>query len=366
MIKSKTTLLVIIIPVVIITVFILFRPIKIGVLFSLDSSIGMEENLSVQFYKTLYPRVGLRPVELIIENPKLDRTSILESYKRLEKENVSLIIGASLSQEGLIVAEISSQYELPFISPTTSTVDLKGQRDNFFRYVVMNTVQGELPAEYLNSTDVKNAVLLLSESNRAYSEPLADAFINRFNGEVVKIFNNPENPVPDDVIAMNPDAVFFVLSANEIISYLKPLRNELTDTMLLTSTWGFQQLISVFSGDQISGMYVVTPSGNELDQLYLEYGEKFQLEYNLQSTFVTMTTLFAMDDIYKALKSVGSNRKRLLEYFNTPRIMDGPYGVNSMDQFGDMESEFFYLYIIKNDELTLLSRFPIKNSSTNE
>lgn len=359
-IKSKIFIPVIIMLIVVLGL-IFFRPIKIGVLFSLDSSIGIEEKLSVQFYRRLFPKIGLRPVELIIENPKLDKTSIKESYKKLVKQNVSLIIGASLSQEGVIVAEISSEYSVPFISPTTSTIELKGVKDNFYRYMVMNTVQGEVPADYLNSMDIRNSVLLLSESNRAYSEPLADAFIKRFNGDVKKIFNDPDNPIPEQIVELNPESVFFVLPANEIISYLKTLRNELSNSILVTSTWGFQQLISVFSGDQINGIFVTTPSGDDVLSPYDDYSKKFQQEHKLHSTFATLTTLFAMEDIYTALNSVGSNREKLLEYFDRPRSVLGPYGNNYFDQYGDMVSEFFYLYEIENDELKLLYRVPIIN-----
>lgn len=362
-IKSKILIPAVIITILIIILLILFRPIKIGVLFSLDSSIGIEEKLSVQFYRTMYPKIGLRPVELIIENPKLDKKSILDSYKKLEKQDVSLIIGASLSQEGIIVAEISPDYNVPFISPTTSTEEIKDKKDNFYRYMVMNTVQGEVPADYLNRLGVKTSILLLSESNRAYSEPLADAFIKRFNGKAEKIFNDPNNPIPEKIIELNPKSVFFVLPANEIISYLKKLRKELPDTMLLTSTWGFQQLISVFSGEQINGIIVITPSGNEIIEPFNSYSKQFEQEQKLHSTFATMTTLFSMEDIYRAINSVGSNRNSLIEYFDKPRLVKGPYGDNQFNQFGDMLSEFVYLYEIENDELKLLNRVPLLRES---
>lgn len=362
-IKRKIFIPIVILTSLIVLGIILFRPIKIGVLFSLDSSIGIEEKLSVQFYRTMFPKIGRRPVELIIENPKLEKSSIIESFKRLERQNVSVIIGSSLSQEGVIIAEISPQYDVAYISPTTSTVELKGKKDHFYRYMVMNSVQGEVPASYLNNLGISTAVLLLSESNRAYSEPLADAFIERFNGRAEKIFNDPNNPIPEKIIEINPESVFFVLPANEIISYLKPLKSELSNSILVTSTWGFQQLISVFSGDQINGIFVTTPSGNEVFDPYYEYSQRFQQEHKLHSTFATITTLFAMEDIYRAINSVGSSRNKLIEYFDKPRSVKGPYGDNIFDQYGDMVSEFFYLYEIENDELKLIYRVPVVNGN---
>ncbi len=332
------------------------RPIKIGVLFSLDSSAGNEENLAVQFYKNKYPQIGLRPVQLIVENPKLNDSSIKESYKKLDDKGVSIIIGAALSYAGTVIVNDKSITDVPFFSPSTSTAELSKMKDNFFRMITSNYVQGKYPAEYLNSLGYKNVLMLLSKQNRAYSEPLADAFIENFNGKAIKIFNDVNNPDPEWVISLNPDAIFFILPANETIQYLTPLYKKLPNTLRLTSSWGFQQLTSVFSGVLLNEMLVTTPTRDILEKPYDSLFYEFEEQFKVNPTFVSALTFSSMKIIYDAINTVGDDRKKLVDYLGKERVLDWAYGKVYIDSFGDSHAEYYYIYEIMNDELVLKTK----------
>ncbi|MGL1890380.1 MAG: ABC transporter substrate-binding protein [Spirochaetaceae bacterium] len=341
------------------------RPIKIGVLFSLETSTGNEENLAVQFYNHKYPKIGLRPVKLIIENPTLEETSIKEAYHKLYEEGVSIIIGAAISATGVVIANDDSIRDVPFFSPSTSSVQLSNKKDNFYRLIASNYIQGQYPAEYLNTTNLKRIVMLLSEQNRAYSEPLADAFIKNFNGEGIKVFNDVDHPDPQKIINLRPDGIFFILSTCEMMQYLQPIYDDLPDIVRMTSTWGHQQLESVFSGDILNNLIVITPSGDKQEDYFEKLTIEFEENYRIKSSFVSTLTLSSMEYIYNVIEQVGDNRDNLLKYLSENRVIDWSFGKVRIDSFGDAHNQYYYLYEIMNNELNLKEKFIIPTFEDN-
>lgn len=345
---------------IIVFLLIITAPIKIGVLISLDSSIGNEELLSLQHYVRTHQQIGLRPVQLLVENPELNEKSITASFNKLLAQDVSLIIGASLSYSGQIAAKLAKNKNIAFISPTTSTSSLLNKKDNFYRIIMSNYEQGIHPARHVSKQGLKSAVLLLSEQNKAYSEPLADAFIEGFTGKAIKFFNDPENPIPEQIIAMNPEIVFFILPASETIHYLKPLKKQLPDTMIMTSTWGAQQLKSVFSGEILEGLLVVTPSGPERNEPFKSILNDFSKQYRMEPSFVSDMTIVAIKLAYTAIEKAGTTRGDIIKELDTPRIMEWSFGPLYMNEYGDVIQDYYYMYVLKDDTFQLVQKFKIE------
>lgn len=339
----------------------LTRPITIGVLISLDSSVGYEENQAIQFYRNIHPRIGLRRVQLKVENPALDEESITQAFRRLEEEEVSIIIGGALSYEGLILSELSAESNLAVISPSSSSSYLSDKDDGFFRVSMANYDQGRYPAYYLNDHGVNSMVMLISEMNRSFSEPLADAFIADFQGQAVKIFNDPENPDPQAIIDLNPQGIFFILPSNEIIPYLNAFNTHLPDAQLVTSTWGYQQLLSVFSGSALDGMLVMTFTGLEMTEPFESQRLEFAELHRLNPTFASGFVFASMNLCYQAIGETGDDPLAIRNYLAQDRFIDWPWGRLYMNRLGDSLGESFYIYEIRNSQIELIKLYPVEN-----
>lgn len=359
-INTKHTVLLLIIFVSLLLSIYFLRPIKIGLLFSLDSSAGYEENLAVQYYVRENPRIGLRRVKLIIENPPMKSEAIEESFHKLNKKQVSAIVGCALSFEGNIVAPLAKKYSIPVLSPSTSTSDLSNLEDNFYQYLLNTYTQGKNAANYYNTQSGDKIILLLSKQNRKYSESLADAFKEFYNGESIKIFNDPQKPASQEIIEINPDYVIFILPSNEIIPYIKAFKKYIPETQLVTTSWGYQQLLSVFSGPQIDGITVLTMTDKKMiEPLYsksFDFGEK----HKLQPSFIFGYGYLTINDLYKAISNSGESRSEIIGYMNQPRYVDSPYGKSYMNEYGDSVSEFYFIFKIEGDDLKLIKKFQVK------
>ena len=351
-----------------ISLIVLFitRPYKVGVILSLDSSIGYEENIAIQFYNDEFPRIGLRKVNLIVENPSLNPEEITNSFHRLKDEKVSVIIGGAISFEGVLISKLAAEHGIPVISPSTSSSLVTGLEDNFYRISATNYIQGKYAAKYLNESGSHKVVLLLSTQNRSYSEPLADAFIKELDGEGIKIFNDPLNPDPSIVIEHDPDYIFFILPANETISYINIFRDQLPETGLMTTTWGYQQLLSVFSGKLLNNMIVTTTNDKEMLEPYKSYSDEISEVYTLQTSFASGLGLTAIIKLYDALKVAGDNPTSIIDYMNRDKYLNGPYGKIFMNRFGDSYPEKYFIFEIQNDKLIIESTYPIEEFQNEE
>lgn len=358
-IKKYRVPLIIILILIIVAIF-MSRPIRIGILFSLDSSAGYEENLAVQYYVRENPRIGLRRVKLYIENPPLATEAIKSSFHKLNNKKVSAIVGCALSFEGNIIAPLAEKYSIPVLSPTTSTSDLSYLKDNFYQYLLNTYTQGKIAADYYNTQKGEKIILLLSEQNKKYSESLANAFKKFYHGKSVKIFNDPKKPVYEKIIELKPDYVIFILPSNEIIPYINAFKKHIPKTRLVTTSWGYQQLLSVFSGPQIDGITVITMTDKQMIEPLHSKSIDFGNKYRLQSSFIFGYGYLTIHDLYKAIKNNGVSRSNIIEYMNNPRYVDSPYGNSYMTEYGDSISDSYFIFKIEGDELTLIERFPIK------
>lgn len=337
------------------------RPIKIGILFSLDSSIGNEEFLAAQYYVKQNPKIGIRKVKLFLETPILDKNHIEKSFLKLKSKGVKAIVGCALSHEGVIVAPLAEKYKIPVISPTVSTPILTDKDDYFFRFIMATEAHGKNPGFYLNSINSAKTAITISEKNRAYSEKVADSFMRSYKGEAIKIFNAVDEKKYSRLLEFNPDYVFFILPSNEVVTYLNFLKSELPETSLMTSSWGYQQLLSVYSGPLLNGLLVQTMSDKVMTPYFNDEASRFRSMYKLNPSYIFGYTISAMDQLYAAIKSTGATKSGINKYLSSPHYFNSPFGRSYMNSTGDSISQFHYIFEIRNDSLTLKKKFEIQD-----
>lgn len=343
-----------------ITIYIT-RPIKIGILFSLESSIGNEEFLASQYYVRENPKIGLRKVKLFIETPILNKENIEKSFLNLKSKGVTAIVGCALSHEGIIVAPLAEKYKIPVISPTVSTPVLSGKDDYFFRFIATTETQGRSPGFYLNSINSAKTAITISEQNRAYSEKVANSFISSYKGEAIKIFNAVDEKKYNKLLEFNPDFVFFILPSNEVVTYLNFLRSELPDSSLMTSSWGYQQLLSVYSGPLLNGILVQTMTDKVMTSYFKDEASRFRTKYKLNPSYIFGYTISAMDQLYEAIESKGASRSGINRYLSTPHYFNSPFGRSYMNKTGDSVTKYHYIFEVSNESLILKKKFEIQD-----
>ena len=334
-------------------ILIIYRPAKIGIILSNETTMGYEENLAIKYYQSRYPRAGKYPLRFYIETPAaLEEDLYREAYYKLKDQGVSIILSGELSQTAMFVAPLAEETGIPTFGITSSSHELSGKADNFYRIVTPTDDIGSYMGEYVSSLDFKKVAMITSVENAIYADAFASSFTQTFSGITRHIpFNNYQR-VMDEIELFNPEAVFCVLPVTTLMQIIKGIRKEYGDKEIFSSDWGFMQLISVFSGPQLNGITALYHSG-EIPEQYRDIIREFEELYSIESTYSSHNTISILNMILNAIREVGPDSAKIIKYFNEPRYYDSLMGSLYMDEYGDSNLQYHYVYQIMDDKLEL-------------
>ncbi len=338
----------------------LTRPILVGAVIPIDTSLGNEENLFLRYFTTKHPQIGLRPVRLIIENPAPTEEEVLAAYRRLEGQEVSVIIGGVLSKDGAWLAAEAERSGVPTFGITSSSAALAGKKDAFFRLTPTNSSQAKAVAQFFQGQGIKRLAVATSVDNVAYVDPYMKVMQENFQGEMQQIPFTSGEEVAQKIREVDPDAVFTILAAKDVIQVIQAVRAWKPDMMIGSSSWGSVELLSLYSGPSLDGVYFFTlgleVSGEENKSEITD----FESTYKMTATNGSSYAVSLLRAIYKAIQQVGAERQALRTYFEIPRSYDTAYGEMSMDEFGDGTTERIILLQTMNGVMNTVETLQVK------
>lgn len=340
---------------VIITLLHINRPYKIGIVLSTESSIGNEENLAARFYSEQLKSVKGHRLKFIIKTPPLIEKDIRTACSELIKADVSLVIGGSLSSEGVIIYDELRETDIPFWGVTTSTDQLSDRDDNFFRLTIPSDKIGENYGHFLNSQKHKKVLFIKSPKNPSYTESFAKAFGRTFNRESESIFYS------QDIYTYSfgeYDAVMCVVPASSLMQILKAIHSQKASPAIYSSDWGFDEILSLFAGPLIDGVTSLTRR-NSLQDKYRPLVKKFEAENIVTPTYGSVTVFAVFDLVVEALTAVGDRKETLLSYFKEERRYDSGYGTCILNKYGDPEYDYLTLRQIRDNKAVKNGRIKI-------
>jgi branched-chain amino acid transport system substrate-binding protein len=123
-----------------------------------------------------------KDLEIIAYDSKGDATEGVNAYNRLvENDEVHALIGGTFSGVTLAVKDLAIADGLPVLTPTATNPDVTLNAANVFRACYTDSYQGSVAAVFAAETlDAENVAVLYNRDD-AYSEGLADAFMDEFD-----------------------------------------------------------------------------------------------------------------------------------------------------------------------------------------
>jgi len=302
------------------------------------------------------PRIGWRPVELIVERPSLDPESQREAYRRLEERGAAIILGSAISKTGLIQAEEASRSSVPCFGISASTSALSSRADGFYRIVVATDEAGAAAAALLQQ-DYQRVAVLTGASNRAYTEALGSAIARGLGeGQGTLYSLEHEEEVLNQVVADRPQALFLIVSPSDLLRLVKRIRGLGLSLPIYSSDWGLFAL-PIYSPDNFEGVRFYSQNGIPLPG-YAARLRKLQDRYDHEPAHTAAYALSILDIVYQGLEEVGSEPSELRAWLATPRTYDYAYGRVHMNGAGDAEREHWYLYQVRAGRLVLEDSIP--------
>jgi len=239
-----------------------------------------------------------RNYTLIMENESSDLEVVKETFKKLQEQGVNAVIGAASSEATMALAPLANEAEIILLSPASSSPEInEGQTDFVFRNQPSDTLEAQQLANVIFQKCKMQKVLMV-RARTAYGEGItfemlrnARANSSQIPNKVVKFDEDPSQvdfvAVVDEIVAVDPEAIFMAAYTNELVPLLQELRArpELEDLYIFTSSAFLpDQVIKALGPEAVEGViftdYPWDPNDSrpEIQAFSREFLEKFNTE----------------------------------------------------------------------------------------
>lgn len=205
-----------------------------------------------------------RVIELLVEDDGNNPEKARHVDERLIKAGVVAIIGHMTSQMSVAAVPVMNRAKVLMVSPTTSSNDLSGIDDYFFRVYAANRAEasalGRMARERMH---LERIAMALDDTNRAHSTTWADSFEAGFatgGGRIAlrqTYKTSDQNPlvnVARDVLSAHPDGVAILAGSLDTGLLSQYLRRGGFSGPIFTSQWSITPDIFIHGGAAADGI----------------------------------------------------------------------------------------------------------------
>lgn len=304
-----------------------------------------------------------RPVQLIVKDDKQDPDSAKKAVEEMIEEGVVAIIGHMTSSMSVATASLVNEREVLMISPTTSTNELTGINDSFFRVYPASAQLARLLANHVNKTlKLKRVTVVYDLSNRAYTEDLYLYFKDEFE-KLGGVVNPPVSyrsggkivfaDLAGQVSEVESDCYFIVANAMDTAMLSQHLRRLGKMQQIITGEWSVTEEILEYGGKAVEGIQFYHTFDKKFGgKKYQEFRESFSERFLKEPGFAAVGGYDAAMVLFNALRK-NSDPSLLARTIIDISWFDVLQGRLLIDNWGDAEREFFLMTIHKGQFLKL-------------
>jgi len=229
-------------------------------------------------------------INLIVKDDFGKPAEGVKILSEMHRSGVKYIIGPSLSS---VAAEIVPMLEadgLLILSPTVSTSDLAGKRDNFFRMMPHNNFkQAETISNYLiNRLNIKSIVILYDSRNASYSNDIVVKFTEaymRAGGNMMDV--RPFNPDSGESLGAilekdhgnEPDMYYVIGSAMDTSLIIWQIKKAGYKSGILIRKWAASDEFFRLGGDAVEGAMLFDFYIDKSTPAYTDFAAKYQKRF---------------------------------------------------------------------------------------
>ncbi len=353
--KNKKSLYVVILVLLVIAVASLLvcwrtsRPILIGVALNLSGhgaarGQAIKEGIVIAV-KELNQAGGIngRSIKLIIADDQNTKEGVIRADKKLLRAGCPVIIGHNTSQNTLIAYPIVVGSNKILITSCTSTTELSGRDDYFFRTSVDNARLGKAWAMLMKNRNIHAISLLVDLSNKGFAKDLTNQIKRFFNGQVFETVINTKkyvdwNKAIKGLMSNPSQLVLLITNPKDTAIALQKLRFAGYNSPVFATTWAQGQELFSYGGDSVEGLKVLTFVPPIAREVYQRINPAMKKYFQRNATICTVRG-------YELTMMVADAMKRCNSRAYEPacikeKLLSGQYNILSdtvkFDRFGDI------------------------------
>jgi branched-chain amino acid transport system substrate-binding protein len=350
------------------------RPVKIGITTELT---GRNATLGVQGRNGALLAmdgindtggVGGRPLEALVMDDAGDADRVAQANQAQVRAGALALFGYMTSLEAVAARDFISENDIVLFSPTASSPDFSGQKDNFFRLIPVNTYQAIPLAVYAYQTlGLRRAALLHDHDNTAFAHPLSETFRQVFldlGGEVIADihFSSSSNPdfaaVVTELRHFDPEGVLIVASSVDTALIAQEMSQQNWSPQLLTANWAYTADLLHNGGKAIEGILIASHHDNNCQTpAYLKFKAAFEQKYGEPPTFAAVLAYESMHVLADALEATGGSAEGLPAALAARGEVKGLCDTIYLDEYGDAWRSLF-LITIEDGQFGLVATIP--------
>ena len=292
-------------------------------------------------------------IVLIAEDTKGDTTEAANATSKLvERDNVSVIVGAVLSGETFAGAPIANDAGVTMISPASTATGIPQEGEYIFRNTLADEVQAAQLAEYANQElDITQFAIMYA--NNDYGVALKDAFEVTANnlGDVVAVESYMDGDTDYSALLTkiaqeNPEALFIGGYYTEAAMIAQQAKQQGLDVQILGADGFYAPELISLGGDDVEGaIFTAAFYDGDTSDAVVSFVSKYNEKFNANPDMFAAQAYDAARIVLEAIKTAGADRAGIRDALAAIQNFPGITGVTSFDDDGDVIKEVLILTV---------------------
>ena len=304
-----------------------------------------------------------RLVRLAVADDRQDQDAARRAFGSLVRQGALCVIGPMTSSISVAVAPLALQSETALISPTTSTDDLSGKKDHFFRLYPDNSgAAKELAGAVRNRLGHRRVTIIYDLGNESHTKTWADNFTREFEELGGKIqMRQPFEPgriggyadAAGYAVGTEAESIFLLASSVDAAILATRLRERGWTGHIIASEWSASATLIEQGGSAAEEIvFLNTFDSSSQEQEYREFKERFVLRFGAEPGFASV---HAYDSTRLALSLISddSTPGAIVDALSKGVSFRGLQGDISLDEAGDVQRTY-YLMTVRDGTFTPL------------
>jgi len=306
-----------------------------------------------------------RPVELVVRDDDQKQEIAYQAVREMIGIRVAAIIGPLTSNMSIATIPLANDAGVVMISPTTTTNELTGKDDYFFRVLSPTATYATESARFhRNVLKHSKVAVIYDRQNSSYSESWLNDFRRVFEKEGGRVTlalpfraetDSNLSSLARRLVENRPDGILIIANSVDVALLCKQIRSLAPDIPISTSDWsGTEQLIEL-GGKAVEGVtFTQYIDRFGIQPGYVAFRQNFLKRFRREPGFAGVTTYDATNVLFDALsrKKPGDNLKDTILSIRTFEGLQDPIVFNDN---GEAERKVF-MSIIRNGQFVSLSR----------
>jgi len=329
------------------------EPIHVGFVAQLtgvQAELGVQERNGAQLAVAEINAAGGvagRSIELIIKDDLGTPEGAQAADRELIKAGVVAIIGHATSAQTMAGLAVSNPAHVVMLSPTTSTSELSGQDDYFFRIAETVVARAhQLSRRVYQGRHINRIAVIYDTDNTAYAKAYLEAFADKFQSLGGTLVSKTDfsskakpnfTPLLTQLRASNPNGLLII--AADIDTALIAQRTRLMGwpIPLFTTSWAQTETLIHNGGRAVEGLELeVNSTLTSQTPDYLDFVARYQNKFGRVPSFGGILGYEAAKVLAIALQKTGGKAEGLVQALIGIKNFKGLSEIYAFDKYGDV------------------------------